>query len=88
MEGPTVYVGSERQIFFEKLFMAVLLYSQSFCQKSAEKKSPREILFVFLFDVWPGARTMSFRLDYGDFKKSEIAKVFKLRNDCRVTTNR
>ena len=27
--------------FFEKLYMAVLLYSQSFCQKSAERKSPK-----------------------------------------------
>ena len=25
--------------FFEKLFMAILFYSQSFCQKSAERKS-------------------------------------------------
>ena len=28
--------------FFEKLFMAVLSYSQSFCQKSAERKSPKK----------------------------------------------
>ena len=36
--------------FFEKLFMAVFIYFQNFCQKSAERK---EILFVFCFDVWP-----------------------------------
>ena len=35
-------VDSERQIFFEKLFMAVLIYSQSLCQKSAERKSPKK----------------------------------------------
>ena len=34
-------VDSERQIF-EKLFMAVFIYSQSFCQKSAERKSPKK----------------------------------------------
>ena len=28
--------------FFEKLFMSILFYSQSFCQKSAEMKSPKK----------------------------------------------
>ena len=53
-------VDSERQIF-EKLLMAVLNYSQSFCQKSAERKSPKNI-FVFCFDIWFGARTLALRL--------------------------
>ena len=33
--------------FFEKLFMAVLIYSQSFCQKSAERKSPKKYFSYF-----------------------------------------
>ena len=47
-------VDSERQIF-EKLFMAIFIYSSNSGQKSAERKSP---------DVWPGIRTI---LDYDDF---------------------
>ena len=44
-----VKADSERQIF-EKLFhgMVGLFYSLSFCQKSAEKKSPKKFLF-FIF---------------------------------------
>ena len=47
--------------FFKKLFMAILFYSQSFCQKSAEKIA-EEILFVFRFDAWPTTRTLGFHL--------------------------
>ena len=54
-------VDSERK-FFEKLFMAIFIYSQSFCQKSAERKSPKKYLLYFCFDVWPGARTLALRL--------------------------
>ena len=54
--------------------MTIFFYSQSFCQKSAEKKSP-EIIFVFWIDAWPGSQTLALRLisqhtylvDYGDF---------------------
>ena len=35
--------------FFEKLFMAILFYSQSFCQKSAETKSPKKYFSYFAF---------------------------------------
>ena len=34
--------------FFEKLFMAIFIYSQSFCQKSAEKKSPKKYFSYFI----------------------------------------
>ena len=45
------YVAAERQIF-EKLFHV------SFCQKSAEKKSPKKYFyFKFHFDALPGIRT-------------------------------
>ena len=57
--------------FFEKLFMAVLIFSQSFCQKSAEKKSPQKC-FLFWCLVWgsnPGFtsnKPTHYLLDYGD----------------------
>ena len=54
-------VDSERQIFWE-IFHGNFIYPQSFCQKSAERKSPEEILLVFCFDVWPWARTLALRL--------------------------
>ena len=44
--------------FFEKLFMAVSIFSQSFCQISAEEIL-EGILFVFCFNVWPGTWTLT-----------------------------
>ena len=41
-------VDSERQIF-EKLFHGRFIYSQSFCQKSADRKSPKKYFFHILF---------------------------------------
>ena len=35
--------------FFEKLFMTIFIYSQSFCRKSAEKKSSKKYFSYFLF---------------------------------------
>ena len=40
-------VDSERQIYFEKLFLDSFIYSQSFCQKSAETKSSKKYFFIF-----------------------------------------
>ena len=40
-------IDSEVQIFFEKLFMAIFIYYQSFCQKSAKRKSPRKYFLYF-----------------------------------------
>ena len=34
--------------FFEKLFMAVLIHYQSFCQKSAERKSSKNYYSYFV----------------------------------------
>ena len=39
--------------FFEKLFMAILFTSQSFCQKCAERKSPKKYFFSY-FVLMPG----------------------------------
>ena len=40
--------------FFEKLFMAILFYSQSFCQKFAERKSPKKYFLYFGLMSGPG----------------------------------
>ena len=56
-------VDSEGQIFFfEKLFMANFVYSQSFCQISAERKSPKKYFSYFVLFVSPGTRIPTFRL--------------------------
>ena len=76
-------VDSERQIFWGT-FSWQFYYSQSFCQKSAERKSPKKYFFFFLyfiFDDWPGIRTQAFVsnkpthyiLDHGDFWASNMA---------------
>ena len=52
-------VDSERQIF-EKLFHGRFIYSQSFCQKSAERKLPKKYFSYLIFDGWPGIRTQAF----------------------------
>ena len=68
-------VDSERQIF-EKFFHGrFLIYSQSFCQKSAERKSPKKYFSYFIFNDWLGIRTQDFAsnkpthyiLDHGNF---------------------
>ena len=56
-------VVSERQIF-EKLFHGRFIYSQSFCQKSAEAKSSKKyFFFIFRFDAEPGIRTRALSLN-------------------------
>ena len=63
------------QQFFAKLFHGRCIYSQSFCQKSAERKSPKKYCSYFIFDDWPGIRTQAFAsnklthyiLDHDDF---------------------
>ena len=52
-------VDSERQIF-EKLFHGSFIYSQSFCQKSAERKSLKKYFSYLIFDDWPGIWTQPF----------------------------
>ena len=34
--------------FFEKLFMAIFIYFESFCQKSAERKSAKKYFLYFV----------------------------------------
>ena len=67
-------VDSKRQIF-EKLFHGSYIYTQRFCQKSAESKSPKKYFLYYIFDDWVGIRTQAFAsnkpthymLDHGDF---------------------
>ena len=47
--------------FFEKLFMAILFTLRVFV-RNLLRRIAEEILFVFCFDVWPGARTLAFHL--------------------------
>ena len=64
--------------FFEKLLTAVLIYSQSFCQKSAERISPKK----YFFDVRPGFtsnKLTHYLQDYGDtgtFRSIIVADEF------------
>ena len=76
-------VDSERQIF-KKLSHGRFIYSQSFCQKSAERKSPKKYFSYFIFDDWPGIRTQTFAsnkqthyiLDHGDFRLDYLLSIF------------
>ena len=74
ISGGTYSLKSTPNDRFEKRFKANLFDSQSFCQKSAERKSPKKYFSCFIFDDWPGIRTQAFAsnkpthylLDYGD----------------------
>ena len=65
--------------------MAGLVYSHSFGQKPAERKSPKKyFLFVFRSDDWPGIRTRAFTsnkptqylLDHCDFIFINLSNYF------------
>ena len=45
---------------FEKLFHGRFISSQTFYQKSAEKKWKEEKFLYFHFDVWPGVELVPF----------------------------
>ena len=71
-------VDCERLIFWET-FHGNFVYSQSFCQKSAEKKSPQRNIFRISFWclVWDSNAGFSFNkpiqylLDHGDSNNSQ-----------------
>ena len=54
-------VDSERQIFWETFSWQFYLLSEFFPEICWEEIA-EEILFVFRFGVWPGTRTLAFRL--------------------------
>ena len=41
-------ISTANDRFFKKLFMAVSVYSENFCQKSAERKSPKKYFLYFV----------------------------------------
>ena len=52
--------GSSLNRFLRNFYMAGLFTLESFCQKSAERKSPKKYFSYFIFDDWPGIRTQAF----------------------------
>ena len=77
-------VDSEQQIF-EKLSHGRFIYSQSFCQKSAESKSPKKYFSYFIFDDWFASnKPTHYILDHGDFRSLIIASKIKA-NMCLVS---
>ena len=54
-------VDSERQIFWETFHRNFYLLSE-FLPEICWEEIAEEILFIFRFDVWPGARTLAFHL--------------------------
>ena len=54
-------VDSERQIFWQAFHGNFYLLSE-FLPEICWEEIAKEILFVFRFDVWPGTRTLTFRL--------------------------
>ena len=58
---PISQVDSEQQIFWEPYHGSFYLLSE-FLPEICWEEIAEEILFVFYFDVWPGARTLALRL--------------------------
>ena len=48
--------------FFEKLFHGNFIYFSDILPEICWEEIAEEILFVFCFDAWSGARTLAFRL--------------------------
>ena len=56
-------VDSERQVFIEKLFLEIFLFTlRVFARNMLRVEIAEEILFVFRFDIWSGTQTLAFRL--------------------------
>ena len=56
-------VDSERQIFWRNFSWQFFLFTlRVFARNLLREEIAEEILFVFRFDVWPGTRTLAFRL--------------------------
>ena len=69
-------VDSERQIFWQT-FQSCSKYSQSFCQKSAEIKSPKKYFFSY-FVLMSGLYlygTVYYRLQATDYAEQTISKL-------------
>ena len=87
--------------FFEKLFMAIYIYSQRFCQKSAERKSPKNT-FVFMSGLrlnpgFSSNKPTHYLLNPGDFiwcikllkelSSSKLKRVENIEYFCSLLTH-
>ena len=74
-DGTYSLMSTPNNRFLEKLFHGRFIYSQSFCQKSAGRKSPRKYFFFYISFWWLACVTKSKSsykpsycpLEYGDF---------------------
>ena len=60
--GPYSLKSNQEKKLFEKLFHDRFIYSQSSCQKSAERKLPKKYFCIFHFDVLRGVQTRALPL--------------------------
>ena len=91
MAGLTVLKSTPNDRYFEKHFMAVFIYSQSFCQKSAERKSSTEILYKlrFIGDISPWALNRGLRVFARNLLREKLArKYFFILKIVKMTINR
>ena len=56
------FIHKWRYLQFEIFFMAVFIYSVEFLPEICWEEIAEEIIFVFCFDIWPGARILALRL--------------------------
>ena len=59
MAGPK---STPNDRYFEKFLMAIFSSFSEFLPEIYWEEIAEELLFVFRFDVWPGTRTLAFRL--------------------------
>ena len=65
---------------FENLFMAIFIYSQSFCQKAAERKSLKKNFCILLWCLawgFTSNKPIHYLLDYDDLKTHYVNKSVK-----------
>ena len=66
-------IDSERQIFLEKLFMAILFTLRVFARNLLRGKRRKKYVFIFRFiDAW----STHYLLDYGDFLEVCIGSLY------------
>ena len=66
--GPYSLKSTPNDKFFEKLFTAIFYLLSEFLPEICGEEIGEEILFVYRFDVWPGAsnKPTHYLLDHGD----------------------
>ena len=80
--GTYSFKSTSNDRFFEKLFHGGFIYFQSFCQKSAEWKSPKKYFFSYFvlmsglgLEPWLSSnKPTHYLLDHGDFSRVSLAR--------------